>query len=105
MVGVAGNAGEPQRNDGGGVCDALPHRELKGDFVEGRHRHATLQRGPSVRWTAWREKVVVFRLEARGRNLGFVPIGVLLTGLSFAVFNFQPASLAVGVLSMGIGTA
>lgn len=50
------------------------------------------------------EMVVVFRLEARGRTLSLIPIGVLLTGFSFAIFNFLPASLTVAVLSMGIGT-
>ena len=50
------------------------------------------------------EMVLVFRLEARGRTIGLIPIGVLLAGLSFAVFNILPAGAFVAALSMGIGT-
>ena len=50
------------------------------------------------------EMILVYRLEARGRTIGLIPVGVLLTGLSFAVFNLVPGGAVVATLSMGIGT-
>ena len=51
------------------------------------------------------EMAVVFTLEQRNRNLQFIMTGVLLTGLSFVVFNLVPGEKSLALLSTFIITS
>lgn len=50
------------------------------------------------------EMVVVFRLEAKKKIMHFISNGVLLTGLSFIIFNLLPAHPMTAVLSVVLVT-
>ena len=51
------------------------------------------------------EMAIVFKLEQKRRNLQFIMAGILLTGLSFVVFNLVPGHEWLAVLSTIIVTA
>jgi predicted MFS family arabinose efflux permease len=50
------------------------------------------------------EMALVFKLEQRKKNLHFVSIGVLCTGLAFVIFNFLPGTYMLALLSTIIVT-
>lgn len=50
------------------------------------------------------EMAVVFTLEQQKRNLHYIVIGVLLSGLSFVVFNIVPGAESLAILSTFICT-
>jgi predicted MFS family arabinose efflux permease len=51
------------------------------------------------------EMAVVFKLEQKKRNLQFIMAGVLLTGLSFVVFDLLPGQGSLAIISTVIVTA
>jgi Arabinose efflux permease len=51
------------------------------------------------------EMVVVHKLERRRKAVGYIAPGVLLTGLSFAIYNVMPQIAGVALVSMLIITA
>lgn len=51
------------------------------------------------------EMAVVFTLEQKKKNLHFIIIGIVLTGLSFAVFNLLPGTRWLAIVSTVIVTA
>ena len=50
------------------------------------------------------EMALIFKLEQRRKNLHYISIGVLLTALSFLVFNLLPGEITLAVISMLIMT-
>jgi predicted MFS family arabinose efflux permease len=50
------------------------------------------------------EMALIFKLEQRNKNLMFIMAGVLLTGLSFAIFNLLPGTHSIALLSVLILT-
>lgn len=51
------------------------------------------------------EMAVVFKLEQKKRNLQYIVAGILLTGLSFVVFNILPGEASLAILATCIVTA
>ena len=51
------------------------------------------------------EMVLVFSLEKRNKNLGFISFGVLLTGSAFIIYNIMPGTLVVAVVATLVITA
>ena len=53
---------------------------------------------------AFIEMILIFKLESLNKNLQFIVYGIALVGLSFIIFNFMPAGVAVAVVSTLIVT-
>lgn len=51
------------------------------------------------------EMALVFSLEGKNKNLTYITIGTLLTGLSFVIFNLFPGYMSLALLSTIIMTA
>ena len=50
------------------------------------------------------ELILVYKLEKKGKNITYIGIGVLLTGLSFIFFNLFPYSILLAITAVSIIT-
>ena len=51
------------------------------------------------------EMALIFKLEQKNKNLTFIMVGVLLTGISFIIFNLLPGTHSIALLSVLFLTA